>query len=708
MTTGRRPVAVVLDLSPPACSPDHLLTRPCADEPYPHLDRASDLAGNLRGVLEEFGYEVRPRPGERCRDGADVDRIVRDVLSPVSQERSVIVHALGHARWLPPRAKGDRSLLLLLDPRLRPLPHAVDTWVRDAAKIAEGSETLLVLDCSDAGHMSDLAEKLLPGNQPRRHWVMAACPAGHQAYDGHLTQALIGVLRKALDGKLDLADSVEHLDLALLFEKVNEEVQALAARDGCRQRIEPIAVDGPWQRPAATFFPLQRRSPSRVPRLLADSDPAVRRLLDSVIDLEHFVGRITPSWRDQPGLPHLVFCGRTELMATLRGWAAGRGPALQVVTGRPGTGKSAVLAVVVCSGLDNVPAKLRTSLAGPEQSPRTIEGLAVVHARNQEFEVVTRALAHQWHLDDAGRPDGWNVGDLIAALRERPGQPRLVLDALDEALNPADLLTTLVLPLATAVRDDGQPVCRVLVGMRPQPRFRRLSDLARAQGGWHDLDATSAQARGMLRRDLEAYLTLILAAEAPSGSGDEQDGLPGQIPAGVRAEFARALAAGLTPTRRTDAVGAPACGEFLLATLHARSLLRLPDPPASPDKARTLVADLLSLDLLGILDHDLRMHEGPGHDWARPVAALLAHAEGAGLPSSMLAALLTQPPLSGRPDLPTSQDIDTALEDLRFYLRYDAEPDGLRLYRLFHADLEAALQRDPLGRTRHTPGAGAP
>jgi hypothetical protein len=437
--------------------------------------------------------------------------------------------------------------------------------------------------------------------------------------------------------------------------------------------------------------------------VLDSIDPNARRLLEPVIGLPHFPDWIAASWLGRSNQPHPVFCGRSALIKALWEWADGHGPPLQVVTGRPGSGKSAVLAALVCSKLEGVPDGLRAAIAGQDPALPVARGLAVVHARNQLLEEVPASLAQQWRLEGASGPGLWTVENLIQALRSQVEQPCLVLDALDEAQAPEDLARVLLERLVTEQRPDRRPVCRLLLGVRsPDHRFSALLDRARSAddgSGFHDLDRHDAADREDLRGALEEYLGLVLGLAQDPGIVGERHGPTISRP--VRAEFARVSLEGLlTEGSRTGRNAV--CGEFLLATLHVRTLLQLPDPPSTPEQARELAEDLLRLDLRGILDQDLQLIESkrePGHEWARPVATLLARAAGNGINRDTLTGMLESTEIQTRLGVrrpPTIDEINNALEDLRFFLSYDVDEEGTRLYRLFHQDLIDALKRRPL------------
>src|SRR5215211_3425339 len=105
---------------------------------------------------------------------------------------------------------------------------------------------------------------------------------------------------------------------------------------------------------------------------------------------------------------------------------------LQVVTGSPGTGKSALLGVVVCLGhpdlaplaqlLERLPAKVKPRRARPGS-------MAAVHARNRDVTQLLESIGRQLSINAPCT----DIGGLLTGLRDRDDQPIIVLDALHEA-----------------------------------------------------------------------------------------------------------------------------------------------------------------------------------------------------------------------------------------------------------------------------------
>jgi hypothetical protein len=72
--------------------------------------------------------------------------------------------------------------------------------------------------------------------------------------------------------------------------------------------------------------------------------------------------------------------------------------------------------------------------------------------------------------------------------------------------------------------------------------------------------------------------------------------------------------------------------------------------------------------------------------WARPVLTAIAFAEGEGIPADLVRSVA--PAFHHEQIEATWDDINTALDEMSFYLRRDVDPKhGTTLYRLFHREL---------------------
>jgi WD40 repeat protein len=241
------------------------------------------------------------------------------------------------------------------------------------------------------------------------------------------------------------------------------------------------------------------------------------------------------------------FHGRADALRAVRDWLEGSPPGRQVlvVTGAPGTGKSAVLGRIVTTA-DRAEAR---QLPASDNGERTTEGSVgcAVHAKGKTaldiaFEIVKAARAAQ-------RVE--RLEDFEPALRQalsghQERRFNVIIDALDEAATPAQARAAaekVILPLARISADVGGSV---VVGSR---RFDADGqDLLRVFGGAAqliDLD----KAEFFDEQDLAGYVrvTLQLAGRLrPDNPFDDEETAGRAVRRIVALSVQNFLVAGLT------------------------------------------------------------------------------------------------------------------------------------------------------------------
>ena len=363
------------------------------------------------------------------------------------------------------------------------------------------------------------------------------------------------------------------------------------------------------------------------------------------------------------------FSGRDNELIALTGWMnRDEDGAIRLVTGSAGVGKSALIGVLVCAAHRVLRRPTKHLWDRVARVPAQIPHIAAVHARQRGIAEITESVARQLGFDGCASP-----GDLVDKIRRSSTSPTLVIDALDEALEPASLMNQLIFPLVTARSESGAPVCRLLAGVRSDPEFSRLRALAVSEHGLIDLDDVSDD---RLLRDLEEYVDKLLKSQPPYDQ---------RMHAPARAAFAAAVAEALVSRR-----AGRRWGEFLVAALYTHHLLTTHDPIVDSRVAETLGLRAPS-ELREVLELDLLRRNNVS--FLRPVLAVLAHALGEGMPASLIRAVT---PLFAANRHPSADEITAALEAARFYLRCTADTDGTVVYRLFHQGLADYLRDHPV------------
>ena len=350
------------------------------------------------------------------------------------------------------------------------------------------------------------------------------------------------------------------------------------------------------------------------------------------------------------------FTGRTQALRELAGWLAtppDRQPAMRVVTGAPGSGKSAVLGRLV---LLADPARRQAALVA---EPHLDEAMLPpagsidlsVHARGRTTQEIVDAVAATAGVEAA------NVEDLLDALEGRAQPVVVVVDAVDEAGRPEELADL----LARLVQTGG---LRLLVGIR-----RHLVDRLVALDQPLDLD----NPRYLGADDVAGYVRRCLLLD-----GDPETPTPYR----GRSKLAGQVA---------DAVATRAGASFLIAQLVSLALINAGQvvdvtEPGWRERFPREVRQAVRAYLDGF---------GPNRSRARDLLVPLAFAEGDGLADAAVWAAL-------------ASEIGTSTyqpQDVRWLLADTSAPnllqptrlrEGTFAWRLFHQALAEYLRDQEL------------
>jgi WD40 repeat protein len=638
----------------------------------PGLPFAEELAAQVRDGLGAFGYESDLVVGGAALTAQMLGSTVRDFLQNTDRDDLAVIHVISHGQIV---GRGD--LHAIGSDGLWHETTDVEQWLKIVDKSDKGPMALFLLDLCYSGAAARLPWQLEAADGSARSWVLAASERERQAYDGQFSRAVIRVLADLAAGRIEIDEAVEFVPLQTIGRAVRREVARLASR-GYRQNVTASVLDMAAD-PNLRFFPnraFRRRAGTQAPRVSLDvALTPFADQLDEVIDAWHFVSRAAGSGpvQEQPTVG--FFRGRSTELATLSHWIDGEGePGSRLVTGSPGTGKSALLGVLVCAAHPLLRDATEHLWRGTNESPGSNAALAAVHARNRRLDDVVRSLRRQLHLPVAISE---SASDLIDGIKSLEAPPVVIIDALDEADNPNALLTILLLPLIHSQRANGSPICRLIVGSRTGTEWPQLEPLRRAisgNGEIIDLDDVPAE---RLETDLCRYLDDLLRTRSPY-----KDAAFGPGRRRIAAAAGNALAHQDRAQRRW--------GEFLVAGLFAHHILSL-NPPVTTEQEVEDLVQRIPRTLPEVLEMDLRVRQ-VDNPWVRPVLTALAHAAGDGLPASLVGVVATAltPHQSAIP--PTRDDVMDALASARFYVRRSVEVDGETLYRLFHQGLADHLR----------------
>jgi WD40 repeat protein len=362
------------------------------------------------------------------------------------------------------------------------------------------------------------------------------------------------------------------------------------------------------------------------------------------------------------------FCGRVRALTELVGWLVDRppeDPRTRLVVGAPGSGKSAILgrlAVMSDRGTrSRVPQQeLDDAPAGTVCPAGAVAGQ--VHVRGLTVDEVALAIADQAGIDAT------DCASLLVGLSEvGPTPVRVVLvDAVDESVDPEALVRSLLAPLA---RMAGHSGLRMVIGSRPGAGRRLVRAFGRSAVEV-DLDSP----RYCERADLVAYAERLLTA---AGENDNAATTPYR----ARAEVTRTVA---------EAVADRADRSFLVAHFSA---IALSEDPSIVDVGRPGWRAALPRSVDEAMDRYLARF-GDHRNRVRDLLTPLAFAEGDGIDDIEVWAALATALGTARYE-PTDVAwllTDTGASDLLTRVRLD---EDVVCHRLFHEALAEHL-REPL------------
>lgn len=627
-------------------------------------DRLSDLEavpGELRSIIDTLtglGYAPRSSGTEQYMLDPEVGDL-RDAIRAAAQAAPlVVVYYTGHG------LKPERSPFYLLtadseqdrleDTALEPSQFLTLAQRKEGGSpAAEQPQVLVILDCcfSGAGGGETLRDSLQDLGNPNV-WVLASAGEKEWAEQGVFVTAFTSALRRR--------PATGHSQESVSLDWIAGEINAALRTAGAGQTARLILPRGETTGIYPAFFENKEHVPG-VAGLTVDDQAWVSRL------------RGAPEESTTAGFYVTGHTGRVRVVDDLARWM--RDPdsgGLAVVTGSPGCGKSAMLALPV---LLTDTRHRDTLLAGERPNPLA-ERAAELFAGLRVFGVYARGLDPYKIVDSIAQHLGRSVDSAEELLKDLEDHPEtssqiIVIDALDEARDPQGVLNDLLLPLTR------RPGMRVVLGTR-----RNILPPPAATSLLVDLDTDNY-------RDPEALTDyahqLLLATREPGVQTpyqDSADDVVAMVAAGIAA---KAIA---RPTARGQAES------FLLTQLLARAV-RGRDHVL--DVTDNDWADELPDDVGTAFDKDLSRLKAR-EPATRALLTALAWAKGPGLPWESIwvpvARAVAAHTETGTPDL-NDDDVRWLLDNAGAYVAEDIGPGQRSAFRPFHELLATHLRPRP-------------
>ncbi|MEV7078006.1 AAA family ATPase [Streptomyces sp. NPDC093516] len=652
-----------------------------------HLDFVNEKAHEISTTLEGAGLLPVGSSPILHPSYTDLTKALKEARSGRTANGAVI-HYIGHGL-----ADSDLGVLRL-PARDTDLQELGDTSIDVGALLStieanqRGPHVLLLLDVCNAGEATRIQALNLISPNRRKAWIIGASTRSEYAFNARFTDAVVETLKRLKDGWLDIHPSLKYVPIEAIASEISLALTRICNKDGSTlPQSLTVTPRTELHDDCPPFFKNPSYQITPHARLLMRAEAEVREFaeqLDEGLDAIHFATRATGAPHQTRMSGRCFFAGRKDQLADLSQWMdEGRGSSLRVVTGSPGAGKSALIGVLVClSHPDLYEATPAVASKIPSHlQPSYRESIAAVHARGRDLHQILSSIARQLNITHRDEVE-LTSAHLIQEILNTDAHPVIIVDALDEAVRPVDVMSNLLLPLSNASNAQGKPACRILVGTRPWSQFDVLLKAAERRGGLTNLDEIPS---ATVERDLKQYIVDLLR-DHPFYRSVDQKAAVQQIAESVASILAH-----------RDVVGA-----FLIAGLFVHQI--------AAELTAKSVAEICAVvprSLPQMLELHLTQLKGQNLRWMRPIMAALAHAKGEGMPAAVIQAasvafMPNEDTRDDTPSRPTDREVAEVLEAASFYLRHSIDSDGRILYRLFHQALADHLINFPLDQFRRT------
>jgi hypothetical protein len=611
-------------------------------------DKEASLVLELLGELG--GAPAAPRPAAEDPTASALFVALADWASADPEINSMLYWA-GHGE-----ADRDGAWLAAYDTRApmagtgispeQVAAHVVNQWKR---RRSSGTWTLIAVEACGAKRFVDLLNAKLSSTYDRPERLVLIGVGGHG-------RTHLGAFRTALrDALLSFTDNDTAIRLDDLVGRIRGRLTA-----GTVQLIDLAPVPE---------FPRRQVLPGGITATV-DVYAELQLLLRSLSADErgHFLPKAQGA---EQGELAWYFTGRAAERREISTWLRESRAGMLIVTGRAGSGKSALLGNVLAHSHPQlrdllVETGLVDALPAVEQPPDNAFD-AVIHLTG----VTTGELVHRIGraigvTSIPGTPLGQDLDDLIAALHHRHRELTLLVDALDEAQEPATIAASVLRRIAAV------PGCRVVVGTRSSTKE-----------GPDQPDTSDEDLLDALGRD-RTTVTITVTRDP--------DAIREYVYRRLTAARAHHQLPETTPV--DDIVGlieAQPSRQFLYARLAVHEIIANPE----------LVQPARREDLLDLLGRDHRALFAAAVDrLARlnpvnePLLEALALARGRGLPRADRIWALVAGALVDEAGIDVAEaDIDAILDTAAPYIMLDAE-HGQSVYRLAHRTFQEHFLAD--------------
>ena len=548
-----------------------------------------DERTRMVALFQTLGYTTVAGFGENLATERWLDQLRGFLSSPQRRPDDIIVvYHTGHGL-----ADGDNLLLPMADTAADPTKAV---WVEDlTSRLLRGTHIRRLLIVLDTCHSAVGGAALAHGataflgrlrgldTNPAVAVIVSARPT-EEAEAGAFTQAFAAAVAHRATGGVDSP----YLPLDGVVDVIN------ATTPG-HQHARLFYIGDT----VAEFLPNPRYDPHLRNLDLWAQDRARQREARRAERRDHVLPRAQGI--DTPATQDLwLYAGRHHALRHVCNWLdQPTAPPTMIITGDPGSGKSALLARLFVLARTDIRGRVPNVHTLPADTIPPVDVFTeFIHARGQTPDGLLTAIAHACGLNPSD-----TVSDLVTGVRTAHRPVVLIIDAVDEAAHTQSdgfpVVDQILAPLVRAAASRDVPL-RLLLGTR-----RHLIEALGQPAEVLNLDADEYADLDSLRDYAVTCLTRVT------------DTSP------YRHQPRHYL------DRVAGAIAQAAGRSFLVALITARSLAlqsHLPDPDNQTWRANlpTIPADAMRADLATRL--------GPDADTARALLLPLAYAEGNGLP----------------------------------------------------------------------------
>jgi WD40 repeat protein len=614
---------------------------PIAIGEYQHYEPIPAVDAEMRAVktaLEALGG-AGPAPGTAAGDQgyAGIGALLTEWANPQKERSSALVW-IGHGEsdgtnaWLAVHGSVPGAAGTAVQPAALSA-HLGDEWLRRAS--AENAWALVVIHACGATTFLQGLIKEISQYGPRRLLLVAVGDQG-ASHLGMLSAALLGAVHSYTDNDMDVG------------------------LDELAKRLDNRLTSYGW----VVAFALGEAAPLRLRRVLPE---AVTATVDVYNELREFLERLPEYERDhyipkaqgaEQGELTWFFVGRETERRRITAWLQDHRSGMLIITGRAGSGKSALLGNVLSHsnpGLRDILLRAgHLAELDPSGQPTDHVFDVAILLTGMTVRGLVRRLGEAVGLGappadlDAGSHVPW----LLDGLRGRSFT--LLADALDEAQEPAVIASSVLRGIAAL------PRARVVVGTRTSTREGPDEPTSPDESL---LDALVTTGTTTLRVEREPVAIAEYVRRRLTAAGR----IAGVAPGGTTIdELAELLAGGDR--------------QFLFARLAVHEILARPHIMARerrPELEALLGGDHRTLFAAAVA----RLTDGAPA--ASPLLEALALTPGRGIPRSNRLWAIAATALRGAGDRITEMETDALLDAAAPYIMLDSE-HGQSVYRLAH------------------------